>query len=208
MTDLAQDPTRAIELCRAAEGRLATTAAALVDDDLRAPSLLPGWSVGHVLTHLARNADGHARRVEGALRGESLGKYAGGPEQRRAEVEEGAFRPAADIVADLRASQTRLEELFEAADGQGWPNGDLRGGETYGVTACPAHRLREIEMHHVDLGLSYTCADWPQEYIDWDLGVVLATVPGRLSAQDRQTVLAWAAGRGPVDQAWTLGPWG
>ena len=29
----------------------------LTDDQAREPSLLPGWSRGHVLTHLARNAD-------------------------------------------------------------------------------------------------------------------------------------------------------
>lgn len=208
MTDLAQDPTRAVELCRAAEERLATTAAVLSDEDVRAPSRLPGWTVGHVLTHLARNADGHARRVSGALRGESLGKYAGGADQRRAEVEGGAHRPAAEILADLLASQARLRQLFDVAEAQGWPHGDFLGGEAYCVTACPAHRLREVEMHHVDLALSYTPADWPEEYIAWDLEVVLDTVPGRLSPEGRQTFLAWVAGRGPVDQSWALSPWG
>lgn len=208
MIDLAQDPTRAIELCRAAEERLAATVADLDDDDLRAPSRLPDWSVGHVLTHLASNADGHARRVEGALRGEGLGKYAGGAQQRRDEIEGGAHRPAVEVLAGLRASRARLLELFETADAAGWPHGELLGGEAYPVTACPAHRLREVEMHHVDLGLSYTVADWSQDYVDWDLRVLLATLPDRLSPQDRQTFLAWAAGRDPVDQAWTLSPWG
>lgn len=63
-------------------------------------------------------------------------------------------------------------------------------------------------MHHVDLALSYTPADWPEEYIAWDLEVVLDTVPGRLSPEGRQTFLAWVAGRGPVDQSWALSPWG
>jgi maleylpyruvate isomerase len=30
--------------------------------DVRAPSLLPGWTRGHVLSHIARNADGITRR--------------------------------------------------------------------------------------------------------------------------------------------------
>ena len=30
----------------------------LSEPDVRAPSLLPGWSRGHVITHVARNADG------------------------------------------------------------------------------------------------------------------------------------------------------
>jgi maleylpyruvate isomerase len=41
-----------------ATGRLLATAAALTDAQAREPSLLPGWTRGHVLTHIARNADG------------------------------------------------------------------------------------------------------------------------------------------------------
>ena len=38
--------------------RLLTTATALSDAQVREPSSLPGWTRGHVLTHIARNADG------------------------------------------------------------------------------------------------------------------------------------------------------
>ena len=38
--------------------RLLASAAALSDAQLREPSPLPGWSRGHVLSHIARNADG------------------------------------------------------------------------------------------------------------------------------------------------------
>ena len=41
-----------------AVARLLASAAALSDEQLRGPSLLPGWSRGHVLSHIARNADG------------------------------------------------------------------------------------------------------------------------------------------------------
>lgn len=209
MIDLEQDTTRAVELCLAAEERLASATVALRDGDVRAPSLLPGWTRGHVLTHLARNADGHARRVEGALRGESLGKYAGGAEQRRAEIEAGVGRPVGQILTDLRSSQDHLRSLVETAAAKGWPHGHLRGGESYPVTSCPAHRLREVEMHHVDLGLSYTPADWPQEYVAWDTISLLPTVHDRLaSPEQRRTFMAWLAGRGPVDPQWRLDPWG
>jgi len=33
------------------------------DADVRAPSLLPGWTRGHVLSHIARNADGITRTL-------------------------------------------------------------------------------------------------------------------------------------------------
>ena len=42
----------------AATTRLLATATAISDTQAREPSLLPGWSRGHVLTHIARNADG------------------------------------------------------------------------------------------------------------------------------------------------------
>jgi len=38
--------------------RLLASASALTDQQAREASLLPGWSRGHVLTHVARNADG------------------------------------------------------------------------------------------------------------------------------------------------------
>src|SRR5215472_7044541 len=41
----------------------------LTDADARGPSLLPGWTRGHVLTHLARNADGGTRLLGWARTG-------------------------------------------------------------------------------------------------------------------------------------------
>lgn len=202
------DPQRASELCREAHARVLDSVAQLTDADARAASLLPGWTVGHVLTHLARNADSHARRISGALDGLDLPKYAGGNKQREAEIEAGAGRPADELVADLEASELRLEQVFDRYTAAGAPNGHFLGGEDYGVLACPAHRLREIEMHHVDLGLGYTSADWPEEYVAWDLQTLLAGVPERLaSSDDRRTFMAWLSGRGPLDPETKLAPW-
>ena len=47
----------------------------LGDDDVRAPSLLPGWTRGHVITHVARNADALANVLHGAQRGELRAQY-------------------------------------------------------------------------------------------------------------------------------------
>lgn len=180
----------------------------LADADVQAPCRLPGWTVGHVLTHLARNADSHARRLSGALEGQDVPRYPGGSEQRVREIEEGSGRPAAETLADLRGSMRRLEEVFTLSADAGWPNGHLPGDDSYGVAACPAHRLREVEMHHVDLGLGYTPADWPEEYVAWDLPVLLATVPERLGSTDRQrSFMAWLAGRGPFAPDTKLADW-
>lgn len=82
------------------------------------------------------------------------------------------------------------------------------GGGHYGVSGCPAHRLRELEMHHVDLGLGYGPLHWPEEYAAWDLPILLSTVFERLSAAgDRRKFMVWLAGRGALDAATTLSRW-
>ena len=73
----------------AAQATLLAAIADLTDEVARGPSRLPGWSVGHVLTHLARNADSVVWRLEGAALGELRDQYPGGLEQRA-----GTLRPA------------------------------------------------------------------------------------------------------------------
>lgn len=206
--NLESNPERASQLCVEAQTRLMRRVIELSDKDIRSSSLLPGWTVGHVLTHLARNADAHARRLSGALHGHDVPKYESGQEQRRSEIEDGAGRSAAEIIADFDASLSDLEEIFARCSEAGWPNGHFLGGGQYDVAGCPAHRLREIEMHHVDLGLGYSPSDWPDEYVAWDLEVLLATAPERLgSSSERRSFMAWLAGRGPLDGATKLAPW-
>ncbi len=64
-------------------------------------------------------------------------------------------------------------------------------------------------MHHVDLGLGYGPGSWPDDYVAWDLGVLLSTVPERLEdAFQRRGLMAWLAGRGPLPSELTLTTWG
>jgi len=65
----------AIAPVRDSHARLRATLAGLTDADARGPSLLPGWSVGHVLTHLARNADSLVRMLKAAARGDVSGGW-------------------------------------------------------------------------------------------------------------------------------------
>lgn len=78
--NLEENPERASQLCREAQQRLMLRVSGLGDGDVRSPSQLPGWTVGHVLAHLARNADAHARRLTGSLAGLDVPKYENGPE--------------------------------------------------------------------------------------------------------------------------------
>jgi maleylpyruvate isomerase len=63
-------------------------------------------------------------------------------------------------------------------------------------------------MRHVDLGLGYEPSDWPDEYVEWELPLILATVPGRVQGQpDIRRLVAWLSGRGPLPGAVQLDPW-
>src|SRR5437660_5229665 len=140
----APEASAGIELCRAAHQRVIAAAAELGDEAARRPSLLPGWSVGHVLTHLARNADGHARRLEAALRGEELARYPGGPAEREDDIEAGAGRPARELAADVAGSAARLEDVWAWSAGAGWPHRHLLAGDHWTTPESPWRRLREV----------------------------------------------------------------
>src|SRR5262245_29394288 len=98
-----------IEACRAAHARLLETVPTVTEEAARRPSQLPGWTVGHVLTHLARNADSHVRMLDAAARGEVADQYAGGGDQRAADIEAGAGRPAHELAEDVRRTVAGLE---------------------------------------------------------------------------------------------------
>jgi maleylpyruvate isomerase len=147
-------------------------AAGTIDDAaVRAPSRLPGWSVGHVLAHLSRNADSHTRVIDGVLRGEVLDQYEGGAAGRNAEIESGAVRPAAEQVDDVRHSIARLELAWARCADAGWP-GTWRSpmaGERP-AHELPFRRWREVEVHHADLGLAgFGFDDWSQRYVAEEL---------------------------------------
>src|SRR5260370_18147250 len=86
-----------------AHARFMAAIAGLGEPDVRRPSLLPGWTVAHVLTHVARNADSHRRRAVAAGQGAIVDQYPGGHAARNAEIEAGAARPATEIVAPRAA---------------------------------------------------------------------------------------------------------
>lgn len=204
---MTSDTATAVELARAAHARLAATAEGTTDEQAHSPSRLPGWTVAHVLTHLARNADGHVHRLEGALRGEDLPRYPGGLAQRNGEIEEGSRRSAEELAADIQATARRLEAVWEQSAAAGWPHADLLGDDSWPTTESPWRRLREVEIHHVDLGLGYELSDWPEAYLSWELPTILATVPRRVRRpEDVRALVAWVSGRGPTPEV-DLAPW-
>src|SRR2546429_8775170 len=98
--------SHSLDRLAAATDRVLATATALSDAQAREPSLLPGWSRGHVLTHIARNADGMVNLLHWARTGTQTPMYTSA-QSRAADIEAGAGRPAAGPAADLRDSAAR-----------------------------------------------------------------------------------------------------
>jgi maleylpyruvate isomerase len=148
----------------AATQRLLQTAAGISDAQARAASLLPGWSRGHVLTHLARNADSLRNLLIWANTGVETPQYLSF-EARDRGIEEGAGRPAADLIDDVEMSAAALAAEAAILADADW------AAEVHGMAghAHPAwftlwRRLTEVEFHHVDLGAGYEPGQWPEEF--------------------------------------------
>ncbi|WP_317621021.1 maleylpyruvate isomerase N-terminal domain-containing protein, partial [Streptomyces sp. CBMA123] len=101
------------EEVRASAERLCAGLERLTDGQAREPSLLPGWSRGHVLTHLARSADAYRWMFALARTGTAPGPRADAAALAR-QLNEGAGRGAEALVADLRAGLDGL--LRDAAE--------------------------------------------------------------------------------------------
>jgi len=153
-----------IDGCAAATALLLRTLESLTDEQARRPSLLPDWSVGHVLTHVARNADSVVRMVEAAQRGEVVFQYAEG--QREREIEEGAGRSARDLVIDVKRAADAVVRAWDATSDDVWATGmcKVRSGDAP-INVVPLRRWREVELHHADLGLGFTYADMSPAYL-------------------------------------------
>ncbi|GIL34560.1 maleylpyruvate isomerase family mycothiol-dependent enzyme [Phycicoccus sp. DTK01] len=161
MTGTRIDPSQYVD---AHTARLVVTTRAL--PDAAGPTLCEGWTRGHVVTHVARNADGLARLVRSAVDGTRETMYAS-RDQRNADIDEGAGRTPAELADDLE--RTAAEYAAEAPRlgpehaGQALERtpGDVRGT----AADIPMMRLREVTWHHVDLDAGFGFADLEPELL-------------------------------------------
>ncbi|HUA27561.1 MAG TPA: maleylpyruvate isomerase family mycothiol-dependent enzyme [Streptosporangiaceae bacterium] len=159
-----------------ATSHLTATADRLTDEQAREPSLLPGWSRGHVLTHLARNADGLRNLLIWARTGVATPQYPS-QEARNAGIAAGAGRPAAKLADDLRESAAAF-----AREAAGVPAGSwtvMVGAPEHAAWFTLLRRLGEVEIHHVDLGAGYGPADWPGPFVADELERVMGQYADR-----------------------------
>lgn len=163
------EPERVVGPVSAATEALVATAETLDDAALRSPSLCPGWTRGHVLAHVARNADALANLLNWANTGVETPMYPSG-DARNAEIEAGAVRSAAELVDDLKVSAAGFAKSVSAMPEPGWER-LVRTGPAGAGPAIPARRimwlrLREVEMHHVDLNAGFEPSAWPETFAE------------------------------------------
>jgi maleylpyruvate isomerase len=171
----------AVDAVVASTDTLMRTVTGLTDGQAREPSLLPGWSRGHVLTHLARNADALGNLVSWARTGVETPMYPS-REARAAAIEAGAARSAAELVEDLASASVRLVDAMSELDDADWATTIATGRppRTMAARRIPVLRREEVEIHHVDLDLGYTLAHLPDDFVQ----SVLSWTTADLSARD------------------------
>jgi maleylpyruvate isomerase len=188
--------TSVVEVANA-EALVAKYVSELSNEDVAADSLLPDWSRGHVLSHLANNARGLSNLIEWALTGVQKDMYAS-VEQRAIDIENDAKRSGKEIIADF----LEQSKVFAA-------NLDR-------LIAGP------LLVHLVDLGLGYKANDWT---LAWSIKTLKSVSAGKrkesvkfrlLIAGDHtwtmdqngmtdifgtpQSLAAWLMGREPDDK--------
>lgn len=164
-------------------------------------TLLTDWTVGHLLTHVARNADSHRELLDGRPQYPS-------PAVRNADIEAGARRTWEQLVDDVATSAAALDRRWEATTQWSGTAEMLSGSRPRHL--LPLLRQREVEVHRADLGLGYGFGDMPGDYVRRDLRLMemlwrarkpmgLTPLPDAARRLPPATRLAWMMGRTEVD---------
>lgn len=196
----------------------------VTEDAVRGPSALPGWTRGHVLSHIEGIGVALARQARYAMRDELVEVYDGGRPARDAAIEAGASRTAAVLRAAVHAALDEAETAWAAVGPGDWGravryrDADLRAAlecwwRELGIHTAdaelgdgPGAWSRELCVHLLDFlaprapaGLTLVAADGPERRAYGEDAGAPATVPATVTVTGRLTDLAaWLAGREPA----------
>ncbi len=179
-------PAVTLETVSEAHRRLQAFVDALTDVELRSPSSLDGWTVGHVIAHLAMNARAFTTVAKAALTGTPAYMYES-VEARNSEIERYAPSSPAEIAMLINSELSEMEQAWAvllhadhshemlvtfAATASGLPEFELN--------TVLMRRLREVEVHSIDCGLRQRTVDgWSSVFVDNDVVTQFATVERR-----------------------------
>ncbi|ANN20713.1 maleylpyruvate isomerase [Amycolatopsis orientalis] len=170
---------------RALHDEWARVVRGLDEEAVHAPSALPGWTRAHLLSHLARNADGLANLLTWAKTGVETPMYAG-EAARDDDIEKGAYRSAEEIAEDVVGSAARLVEVAESLpDDAWWVRVRARQGREIPAEFVLWLRLSETAIHLADLDFGYDfdrVADLLGDEFDTVVGNAIGMYAGELPA--------------------------
>ncbi|MGH3612778.1 MAG: maleylpyruvate isomerase family mycothiol-dependent enzyme [Pseudonocardia sp.] len=214
--------TRAELVARVAEAheRERSLIGGLTDDQVRAPSTLPGWTRSHVLAALLAFAQAANRQITFAMADRVVDFYDGGREGRDEEIETNASRSADDLVLEVVRATKDLDRAWARLRPPDWsrPVRYRDGGSMTDVLrAC----WREAELHAVDLDLGVLPSEWSADFCvdlfdfltprapegvvlelftpEGDLWKLGSGEPVRITGT-LTDLAAWLAGRAPVGE--------
>jgi len=188
-----------LQAVEAASDRLLATVEGLSDTGFAEPTVLPGWSRGHVVAHLALNAEGLAAALSGLESGSPRPIYASA-EARDADID--ALAGAApDMVRErLRSGVVTFADAVRRVSPESWSGTVDRLPDGPGLPALVTlpMRHREVEIHHADLGAGYAPTDWPAPFVGELLDVVTLDQAGSGPFTVEATDLgrSWSVGEG------------
>ncbi|PSL45261.1 maleylpyruvate isomerase [Saccharothrix carnea] len=196
-----QDAVAGLAEVERATGALYEVVAALDLPALRGPSLLPGWSRAHVVTHLARNADALVNLLTWAKTGVEHQMYPSAAD-RDADIAEGAARLPQLLRADLDAACQRFATAARELPPTAWEAEVVHPKSgPFLAHRVPWLRLREVWFHLVDLDGGVGFEDLPPELLERFLEDVVGQYADRADVPPVRVEAVFPDGR---QRSWEL----
>nr|CTQ98436.1 Maleylpyruvate isomerase, mycothiol-dependent (EC 5.2.1.4) [Kibdelosporangium sp. MJ126-NF4] len=171
------------------------------DAEIGGPSLLPGWTGKHLLSHVGHNARALSRLATWARTGQPTPMYASAG-ARVEEIESGAAWPVPRLRAFVEEEQEHLTAALDRLTDTMWQTEVVTAqGRTVPATTIPWLRSREVWIHACDLPSEGDFTAFPPDFLD----ALIEDVLTRLATQGIERPLVdgpaadlarWLTGRG------------
>jgi maleylpyruvate isomerase len=150
-----------LDYAKAGQVHFDRTLLELGDDELRGPSLLPGWTRAHVIAHVGFNARALGRLVDWATTGIEKPMYES-TYARSQEIESGAPLSNVELRKLSDGEAGALQVAWSAVSDHRWAYEVSNAqGVRIPVVDTVWMRSRELWLHAIDLNHSASAADVP-----------------------------------------------
>lgn len=177
------------------DSRLRGLLAGLTDEDVRAPSALPDWTRGHLLSHVEGVGRALARQARSGLNGTLVDLYEGGFPARAAAIEAGHRRSAEELRSAVNATLDDAAATWAEVGPDDWDKPVLyRGGVVFDAGLG---WWRELEIHTSDALLGRTSDDWSEPFCLHLLDYLASRLPADTHVTLTATDRPWSTTHGP-----------